>query len=110
MARSSIKHSFNYGQVRVLMTSPNSGVVKNLRARALATQAAVKQRLRADPRRIDTGNLINLIQIREYIKSGAIVERVGTDVEYAVYVHDGTRFMEANPFLVDGLQSAMRRF
>lgn len=92
------------------MTSPTSGVVRNLRARAIATQSAAKQRLRADPRRIDTGNLINSIQVREYIRSGAIVERIGTDVEYARYVHDGTRYMRANPFLVDGLRSAMRRF
>jgi len=110
MVRSRVKHSFNYGEVRVLMTSPSSGVVRNLRARAIATQAAAKQRLRADPRRIDTGNLINSIQIREYIRAGAIVERIGTDVEYSIYVHQGTRYMRANPFLVDGLQSAMRRF
>lgn len=110
MARSKRRHSFNYGEARVLMTSPTSGVVRNLRARAIATQSAAKQRLRADPRRIDTGNLINSIQVREYIRSGAIVERIGTDVEYARYVHDGTRYMRANPFLVDGLRSAMRRF
>lgn len=110
MVRSRVRHSWNYGEARVLMTSPNSGVVKNLRARALATQAAAKQRLRADPRRIDTGNLINSIQIREYIRAGAMVERIGTDVEYSVYVHNGTRYMRANPFLVDGLRSAMRRF
>lgn len=110
MVKSRRRHSFNYGAVRVLMTSPTSGVVKNLRARALATQAAAKQRLRADPRRIDTGNLLNSIQIREYVRAGAIVERIGTDVDYAVYVHNGTRYMRANPFLVDGLRSAMRRF
>lgn len=110
MAKARTRHRFNYGNARVLMTSPTSGVVRNLRARALATQAASKQRLRADPRRIDTGNLINSIQIREYIRNGVIVERIGTDVEYAVYVHDGTRYMRANPFLVDGLRSAMRRF
>ncbi len=110
MARSSYRHSFNYGEARVLMTSSTSGVVRNLRLRAIAAQSAAKQRLRANPRRIDTGNLINSIQIREYVRAGAMVERIGTDVEYADYVHDGTRYMEANPFLVDGLRNAMRRF
>ena len=110
MATARTRHSFNLGNARVLLTSPSSGVVKNLRARALATQAASKQRLRANPRRIDTGNLVNSIQIREYVQAGAIVERIGTDVEYAPYVFLGTRYMEANPALQDGLRTAMRQF
>jgi hypothetical protein len=84
--------------------------VRNLRARALATQTAAKRRLNADPRRIDTGNLVNSIEIREYIRAGGIVERIGTDVEYANYVHQGTRYMEANPFLVDGLREGFTQF
>jgi hypothetical protein len=110
MATSKVRHSTNYGNIRVLMTSPTSGVVMNLRARALATQAAAKRRLNSDPRRIDTGLLVNSIQIREYIRNGAIVERIGTDVEYANYVHQGTRYMEANPFLVDGLREGFTQF
>jgi hypothetical protein len=110
MATARTRHSFNLGNARVLVTSPSSGVVRNLRARALATQAAAKQRLRANPRRIDTGNLVNSIQIREFVRSGAIVERIGTDVEYAPYVFLGTRYMEANPALQDGLRIAMRQF
>lgn len=110
MATSKFRHSFNLGQARVLITSPSSGIVRNMRARALLTQSASKQRLRADPRRIDTGNLINSIQIREYFRGGGIVERIGTDVEYAPYVFLGTRYMEANPALQDGLRTAMRRF
>lgn len=110
MARVKVSQRYNYDRERVLFNSPTSGVVMNLRARALATQTASKQRLRADPRRIDTGNLLNSIQIREYARGGGIVERIGTDVEYALYVHNGTRRMRANPFLKDGLRIAMRRF
>lgn len=110
MARSKVRHSFNLGTARLLLTSPSSGVVKNMRARALLTQSAAKQRLRANPRRIDTGNLVNSIEIREYVSRGGIVERIGTDVEYAPYVFLGTRYMEANPALQDGLRVAMQRF
>jgi hypothetical protein len=110
MARSSVKHSFNLGNVRLLASSPSSGVVRNMRARALLTQTAAKQRLRANPRRIDTGNLVNSIQIREILRPGVIVERIGTDVEYAPYVFLGTRYMEANPALQDGLRTAFNRF
>lgn len=31
---------------------------------------------------------------------------VGTNVEYARFVHDGTRFMAARPFLVQGLDTS----
>lgn len=110
MAKAKVKHSYNHGTARVLMTSPSSGIVKNMRARAIATQSAAKQRLRASPRRIDTGNLINSIEIRETLRPNVIVERIGTDVEYANYVFLGTRYMQANPALQDGLRNAMRRF
>jgi hypothetical protein len=110
VATSRVKHSTNYGNIRVLMTSPSSGVVMNLRARALATQTAAKRRLNSDPRRIDTGLLVNSIEIREYIRNGAIVERIGTDVEYANYVFQGTRYMEANPALQDGLREGFSQF
>jgi hypothetical protein len=81
-----------------------------MRARALATQTAAKRRLAADPRRIDTGNLVNSIEIREYHRPNAIIERIGTDVEYANYVFKGTRYMEANPALQDGLREGFRQF
>jgi len=110
MARVNVTQSYNAGNAKVLFNSPNSGVHKNLRARALATQTAAKQRLRADPRRIDTGNLINSIEIAELPRGGVIVMRIGTNVEYSIFVHNGTRYMEANPFLRDGLRNAMRQF
>jgi hypothetical protein len=110
MAHVTVKQSYNYGTAKVLFTSPTSGLVKNMRARAIATQTAAKRRLKADPRRIDTGLLLNSIQIREYFAAGGIGERIGTDVEYSIYVHEGTRYMEANPFLRDGLRDAMRQF
>lgn len=110
MGSVNVKHSFNLGNARVLFNSPTSGVVRNMRARAIATQTAAKRRLRANPRRIDTGNLVNSIQIREFTRAGGIVERIGTDVEYAPYVFLGTRYMEANPALQDGLRNAMRQF
>jgi hypothetical protein len=110
MASVKVRQSYDYGNARVLFSSPTSGLVKNMRARALATQTAAKRRLRMDPRRIDTGLLLNSIQIREYTAASGIVERIGTDVEYSIFVHDGTRYMEANPFLKDGLRDAMRRF
>lgn len=105
----STTHRFNVGYARYL-ARPGGSLVRNLELRGLAVQAAAKQRLRQSPQRIDTGNLLNSIQTLTYYRSGFPVIRIGTDVEYAVYVHEGTVYMEANPFLRDGLIQAFRRF
>jgi hypothetical protein len=109
MATVRTSQKLNVGYVRVL-ARPGGPVERDLELRALAVQAAAKQRLRQSPERIDTGNLINSIQIRIYYRNGFPVARIGTDVEYSVFVHNGTVFMEANPFLRDGLARASRQF
>lgn len=50
-----------------------------------------KEYLESDPRRIDTGRLRNSIT-NTYVKKGELGGEVtiGTNVEYAVYVHEGT--------------------
>jgi hypothetical protein len=53
---------------------------------------------------VDTGRLRSSITWRIEVDSGGVVGFVGTNVEYAVYVHEGTIYMAARPFLVDGLE------
>ncbi len=76
----------------------------------IAVQSAAKVRIRESPQRIDTGNLINSIQVRIYYRNGIPIARIGTDVEYSIYVHNGTVYMEANPFLRDGLIRGVQQF
>lgn len=52
------------------------------------------------PRRVDTGRLKNSIDGQ---LDGYDTVVVGTDVEYALYVHQGTRRMAANRFLRNGI-------
>jgi hypothetical protein len=92
------------------LSRPGGPLERHLELRALAVQAASKQRIRESPQRIDTGNLINSIQIKIYYRNGFPIARIGTDVEYSIYVHEGTVFMEANPFLRDGLIRGMQQF
>lgn len=54
-----------------------------------------KLELERAPRRIDTGNLRNSINHKSEENAAVI----GTNVEYARYVHDGTSRMAANRFL-----------
>lgn len=110
MASVRVRQQLNVGYVRTVIARPSGPLERYLEVRALAVQAAAKQRIRESPQRIDTGNLINSIQIRIYYRSGIPVARIGTDVEYAIFVHEGTVFMEANPFLRDGLIRGMQQF
>lgn len=110
MANVTVNNSFNVGYARVHIARRGGNLERNLELRGLAVQAAAKQRLRQSPERIDTGNLVNSIQVRTYYQGGFPVVRIGTDVEYSIYVHEGTVYMEANPFLRDGLIRGMRQF
>jgi hypothetical protein len=73
--------------------------------KALLTAKYSKQRLNRSPRRIDTGLLrASILPVKHPTIRGGW--RIGTDVPYAPYVLYGTRYMQANPFLVDGLNRA----
>ena len=54
------------------------------------------------PRRIDTGNLRNSIN---HVLSGNEAVYIGTNVDYALYVHDGTSRMKPNRFMKNALYS-----
>lgn len=109
MATVRVTHRFNAGYVRTHV-APSPGLRNALELRGLAVRTASQQRIRENPRRIDTGNLINSIQMVVFYRNGAPVVRIGTDVEYSIYVHEGTIYMEANPFLRDGLRRGMEQF
>lgn len=110
MATVRVRQQLNVGYLRTRIAQSGGPLEDYLTIRALAVQAAAKQRIRQAPQRIDTGNLINSIQIRIYSRNGMPVARIGTDVEYSIYVHEGTTRMEANPFLRDGLIRGMQQF
>jgi hypothetical protein len=110
MATVSVTQQLNVGYVRTRLARPGGPLEQHLLLRGLAVQAAAKQRLRQAPQRIDTGNLLNSIQVRVIYRGGLPVVRVGTNVEYSIYVHEGTIYMEANPFLRDGLIVGMQQF
>lgn len=53
-----------------------------------------------------TGNLMGSIA---HAKSGDMTEDVGTNVEYATFVHEGTSRMAGRPYLKDGITGAKNR-
>ena len=54
----------------------------------------------------DTGRLRGSIGVSSLL--GQIGSMVSTNVEYAIYVHEGTRYMRARPFLRKGLEYAIQ--
>lgn len=58
--------------------------------------------LENNPRRIDTGNLRNSISNRYVGEEKAVY--IGTNVEYGVYVHEGTVKMSPNKFLRNAVE------
>lgn len=81
-------------------------LAKDMLRRGLRVETAAKRRISHSPRRIDTGRLRASINTRPIVHGGLPGVRVGTNVDYAIYVHEGTRHMQANPFLRDALPAA----
>lgn len=55
---------------------------------------------------VDTGNLRGSITSEIRQTSSGLIGRVGTNVPYAIYVHEGTKYQAAQPFLRDALKDA----
>ena len=82
----------------------NSGIILNASKEAIARaleevgihlEGEAADELENSPRRVDTGRLKGSII---HMVDGNTVT-VGTNVEYAIYVHEGTRKMAPNRFL-----------
>ena len=73
----------------------NEAVTRALEACGIFLEGEAKDELENSPRRIDTGNLRN--SITHKVSDDTLI--VGTNVNYSVYVHEGTRRMSPNRFL-----------
>lgn len=72
--------------IRALLTSPQGEVGRDLLRRARKVQA---EAVRLAP--VDRGTLRASITQEIQTEGGRLVARVGTNVNYAVFVHEGTR-------------------
>ena len=76
--------------LNALLTSPQGGVAKDLFRRATNVQNRAKRNLERQPRRVDTGNLRADIHVQVLTFAGKPAVRVGFNLFYGLYVHDGT--------------------
>ena len=87
-----------------VLKAKEEAVYKFLNEAGLHLMGESALELENDPRRIDTGNLRNSITFA--VPSNEEVD-VGTNVEYGIYVHEGTRKMRANRFLRNAFEKNM---
>lgn len=107
MVRVKAFHTLKYGPVRQLFNRKGRIFAHTYRL-GVKIQNAAKVRLGRSPKRIDTGRLRASITVTTFTWTGGIPGvRVGTNVEYAIYVHEGTRYMQANPFIDDAVRQVV---
>lgn len=94
MAKVTTFQRLDLGAVRTLLTSPARGTVQDLLKRGLRVESAAKRNLSgiggSGPKRVDTGRLRASISTVLVSRGGTPAVVVGTNVEYARWVHDGT--------------------
>ena len=73
-----------------------------LEAVGIHLEGEAKDELENSPRRVDTGRLKN--SISHAYSSSEVAEYIGTNVEYAPYVHEGTIKMAPNRFLKNAIE------
>ena len=83
-------HRLDRRALNELLSTPSGPVARDLFRRGKNVEAEAKKNLQRTPRRVDTGRLRSSINTQLFSLGGKLVVRVGTNVEYALFVHEGT--------------------
>ena len=88
--------------VKEVQSAKDRAIEKFLTEAGLHLAGESQRELENNPRRIDTGNLRN--SITSQVETAERAVYVGTNVEYGIYVHEGTMYMAANRFLKNAFE------
>lgn len=88
MATARVTHKINRLAVARLLTGPAVG--NNMFARGLRVEARAKVEISQNPKRVDSGRLRSSIQTARVRRNNLPGARVGSNVKYALWVHQGT--------------------
>lgn len=91
MATFQIRTQLNQKALSVLLTSPQGDVAADLTRRAIRVQSRSRQLLSGPYAKVRTGRLRSSITYEILQGSRGLVARIGTNVTYAIYLHEGTR-------------------
>lgn len=94
MANARVTHRLNPVAIRALLAGDEGPVARELLVRGYRVQSRAKQNLSGStgsgPKRVDTGRLRASITVQLVRRGGYPAVRIGTNVKYAMWVHDGT--------------------
>jgi hypothetical protein len=98
-------------QLNALLRSPQGAVAQDLLRRGQRVENRAKDNLRgagaSGLQAFDTGALTNSITSEFLVINGLPTVRVGTNVYYALWIHEGTRRgMKPRPYLREALNAA----
>ena len=91
---------------QIFLNAKDKGIMVALEAVGFQAEGYAKLELENKPRRIDTGRLRNSISHTNRGQTAYI----GTNVEYALYVHEGTMKMEPNRFLRNAVEKHIEEY
>lgn len=91
------------GNSALIKAEKNNAVTRAMEKVGIHLEGEAADELENSPRRVDTGRLKGSITHQ----SDATSCSVGTNVEYAIYVHFGTYKMDANAFLKNAFERNM---
>jgi len=80
-----VHHVMDHGEIQRLLRGPSGGVVRDGLRRGYAVAGDAQRRCP-----VDHGRLRSSIHVQIASENGELVIEVGTDVEYALWVHEGT--------------------
>ena len=89
------------------MNDVDAALDRALEAIGIHIEGEAKEELENTPRRIDTGNLRN--SINHQVEDDEKAVYVGTNVEYALYVHEGTVNMAPNRYLKNAVERNQKK-
>lgn len=109
-----VTHKFNKAVEEKILTSPVGGVAKDLLKRGVRVQSRARRNLSgttgSGPRRVNTGLLRASITVKLVQRPVDLAVRVGTNVAYAKWVHDGTGLYGPKKSLIRPKQAKALRF
>jgi hypothetical protein len=98
----SISFTINQPALDQILRAQGGPVARDGLRRGLRVETAAK---RFCP--VDTGRLRADISVWQTVSRDGIATHIGNRVEYAIFVHEGTRYIRARPYLRRALESAI---
>jgi hypothetical protein len=91
---SSFKHVYDPTVLQAMFHSPQGAVAKDLMKRGARVESRAKRNVSgiggSGPKRVDTGHLRSSINHKLVSRAEGLSVRIGTNVYYALFVHNGT--------------------